>query len=102
MVVSRPRNPKNPIPYERAHAVVTGAPGQLGQAAIIEHVLQALRSAYDDGKRDGACEARETMLRSQLAFYEGNAQRSAGSANEVRNELNELLDAMGKTRVVPP
>lgn len=102
VVVKRGKSEPACTSLETALACVKNAPGALGPDAIAAHVQRYLRDAYEQGKRTGATEARETLLRSELAFHEGNAARAAGSANEVRNELNELLEALGKSRVFPP
>ncbi len=88
-------NQTSPITKALAALVVEKAPGY-DRELLIEHVRKALQSAYEDGKRDGALEARETLLRSEVAFWDGIEARARGSGTERRNELNELLRAMGK------
>ena len=90
------RNHNREMTFERAKAIVEGAPNY-DHDVLIAWVRDALQDAYDEGKRAGAIEARETLLRSELAFHEGIRDRAAGSANATRNELNELLRSLGKT-----
>lgn len=95
------RNHHNDITIDRARLVVECAPNY-DHDTLIAYVRDALQDAFDEGKRAGHVEARETNLRAMLAFYEGNAATAAGRGNEIRNELNELLDSLGKSRVFPP
>lgn len=62
---------KHAITRDHAAGVVKSAPGQLGQEYIIDHVHKALAEAYEKGRSAGGLEARETILRSELAFWEG-------------------------------
>lgn len=95
------RNHHRDITIDRARLVVEGAPNY-DRDTLIAYVRDSLQDAFDEGKRVGAVEAREALLRRELAFYEGNAARASGDANAIRNELNELLESLGKSRVWPP
>lgn len=95
------RNHNRDMTIERAKLVVENAPNY-DRDVLIAYVRDALQDACDEGKRLGAMEARETLLRSELAFHEGNATRAIGDANATRNELNELLKSLGKSHVFPP
>ena len=84
-----------------ARVLVENAPN-LGRDALVDYVARQLEGFAQEQRRVGALEARETMLRSQLALHEGLAARATGDANATRNELNELLESLGKSRVWAP
>jgi hypothetical protein len=86
---------KHPVTIERAKLVVEKAPG-FSRDLLVDHVRDALASAYDDGKRAGELAARETMIRSQIAFWEGVASQAKAATVERAKELRELLAALGK------
>lgn len=92
----------NPITRKRAQEIVDNAPGGYGPEAVAIYLEPKLREVYDEGKRDGAVERREAELRERLAFWEGAEAQARGRANETRNELNEVLAALGKDRVWAP
>lgn len=92
---------KHPITTERAKLVVENGPG-FDRDLLIAYVQRALQSAFDEGVQLGRIEERESALRTILAFQEGNEQRARGAANSARNDLNAVLDALGKPRVLPP
>ena len=96
------KRPVNPITRKRAQEIVEAAPGGYGPEAVAIYLEPKLREIYDEGKRDGALEARETLARSELAFWEGVEAQARGRANEARNELNGILEALGKDRVWAP
>ena len=96
------KRPPKPITRKRAQEIVDAAPGGYGAEAVAIYLEPKLQEIYDEGKRDGALAERETVARSQLAFWEGVEAQARGRANEARNELNEILDALGKCRVWAP
>lgn len=87
---------KHAVTRDHAATIVKSAPGQLGQEYIIDHVHKALAEAYENGRRAGELEARETTTRTLLAFWEGVEMQARGRATEIRKDLAELLRALGK------
>jgi hypothetical protein len=87
---------KHKITRERAAGVVENAPAALGRDHIVDHVHRALVDVFEEGRRTGELEARETTTRTMVAFWEGVELQARGRATEARKDLEALLLALGK------
>lgn len=80
---------------EQALVVVETAPNY-DRDHLVNHVLKALQSAYDDGKRDGYPEARERALREQLSICRGLEQDARSRVRTVEQDLEQMLEQQRK------
>ena len=85
--MSRPKGPY----HELALAIVESAPGACGRDAIVHHVSDALERFAREQRTLGALEARERMLREQLAYARGLQQDASNRARIAEQDLEELL-----------
>lgn len=59
----------------------------LDRPRLVQHVLEALQRAYDDGKREGFPEARSRAIREQLAICRGLEQDARARVLQLEAEL---------------